>query len=351
MTSAWAVLMLTSITGGILALPLAPAVLELLRRKDADPLATRKDDGNIHNFAAAFRRYIASAQPTLEYCAERQSLREVRLRDGQWGLVVGASGHCSEIDPNFPNLALFAGAVWLRDDQQFAKDVYAADVLHSGKRNVFRALLGESDIFLDEQTQVLRWIHAEGNMTAAADSSLFGRLSAGKSICLSAGCRFERVHAPVIFAGPDTQNSFSLRQAVPTHEAQKSPGRLGRSRIDGDLHLRVGEMFMGNIVATGSIEVEEDTQIVGSAKAHGDIQLHDGAEVRGAVVAAGSVRIGSNCYIKGPLMAEHQVRVGTGTRIGSLNSPTTLSAPRIHLAGGCVIHGTVWARVEGRVET
>jgi predicted acyltransferase (DUF342 family) len=337
----------------MLALPLAPAVTELIRRRDAGPLATRKDDGHIGNFAAAFRRYVASLQPSLAACTARNSIVQAQLRDGQWATLVGVAGYCGEIDPNLTTAALFSRAVWLSDGQVFTKDVYAADVLHGGKRNIFRALLGEKDIFLGEETQVLRWIHAEGKVIAAADSSLFGRFSAGEAICLSQGCRFERAHAPAIFAMINAEIPSPSGHSAPVEDRKrprKAPEKLGRSRIDGDLHLRVREMFLGNIVATGSIQVEQDTQIVGSAKAHGDIHLHDRAQIKGAVVSTASVHTGSNCFIQGPVLAESDVYVGVGTRIGTPDSPTTVSAPRIHLAPGCVIHGTAWARVEGRVE-
>lgn len=354
MSSVWAPLMLSTITGAMLAIPLTPAIVELMRRRDAGPLATRKDDGNIRNFATAFRRYIASVQPEVAACAQRQSIEEVRLRDGQYAVVVGATGVCNEIDPDFPNPALFGRAAWLRDGQVFSKDVYAADVLHSGKHNVFRAILGEKDVFLDEASQVTRWIHGEGKVIAAADASFYGRLSAGEAIYLSPGCSFERVNAPAVHAVlnaevPSPSENFEVKQ-VAGKKPRKSLEKLGRSRIDGDLHLRVKEMFLGNIVATGSIRVEEDTQIVGSAKAHGDIRLQDRAQVRGAVVTTCSVYTGTNCYVEGPLLAESDIYLGAGTKIGRPDSPTTVSAPRIHLAPGCVVHGTVWARVEGRVE-
>jgi predicted acyltransferase (DUF342 family) len=109
-------------------------------------------------------------------------------------------------------------------------------------------------------------------------------------------------------------------------------------------------MFLGNIIATGSIHVEKDTQIVGSAKAHGEVHLHDRVRVQGAIVGAGCVHTGSDCYIQGPLLAEREIHLGPGTRVGTSKSPTTVSAPRIYLAPGCVVHGSLWAKIEGQVE-
>jgi cytoskeletal protein CcmA (bactofilin family) len=354
MSAGWAPLILVSATGAMMALPMMPAVVELVRRRDAAPLNTRKDDGNIQNFAASFRRYIRTAQPALNSCAERHALQEVRLRDGQYALVVGVSGLCGEIDLSFPNAVLFGRAVWLRDEQVFTKDVYAADVLHAGKKNVFRGVLGEKDIFLGEAGRVLRWIHAEGNVIAEPGVRFYGRLSAGESICLASSCRFERVWAPSVFVGPNTQSAtFSPKQFASKislmTDPRKAIGKLGRSRVDGDVHLRLGEVFLGNIVATGSIHVGEDTQILGSGKAHGEVRIEDRAQIHGAVVGR-SVRIGADCYIQGPLLAEQSIDLGAGTRIGTLESPATVSAPHIRIGAGCVVHGTLWAGREGKVE-
>ena len=69
----WAPLALTATTGAMIALPLAPAIIEALRRKDASALPTRKDDGNIRNFARSFRRYIEPLQAELASSAARNA--------------------------------------------------------------------------------------------------------------------------------------------------------------------------------------------------------------------------------------------------------------------------------------
>ena len=109
-------------------------------------------------------------------------------------------------------------------------------------------------------------------------------------------------------------------------------------------------MLLGNIIVTGSIQVDERTRIFGSAKSNGDIHLREQAEVQGSLVSTRTIHIASNCSVKGPLLAENEIIIGAGTQIGTPGSPTTVSAPRIRVSPDCVIHGTLWARVEGRVE-
>jgi hypothetical protein len=53
--------------------------------------------------------------------------------------------------------------------------------------------------------------------------------------------------------------------------------------------------------------------------------------------------------VKGPIIAEREVIIDSGVQVGLSGTPTTVSAPLIHLALGSVLHGTAWARVEGRV--
>ena len=348
MMSVWAPLALTATAGVMIAIPLAPALIELFQRRDAGPLPTRKDDGNIRNFARAFRHHIAHLYPELTACAASNSIRETRLPDGAYALLVGKAGIYDVPEDTVQTLVLFAKQCSLPASLTFTRDVYAGNLLYGGRRNVFRALLGEDNIYLAEESSVLRWLHAEGKIVVGPNSRLFGRASSEKAIYLSPGCSFERMHAPAIC----TSMTGELEPAE-APAGQPSPEKfrkLGRSRINGDLHLGSGEMLLGNIIVTGSIQVDERTRIFGSAKGNGDIHLRDQAEVQGSLVSTRTIHIASNCSVKGPLLAENEITIGAGTQIGTPGSPTTVSAPRIRIAPDCVIHGTLWARVEGRVE-
>ncbi len=349
MMSVWAPLALTATTGAMIALPLAPALIEVFRRKDAGPLPTRKDDGNIRNFARSFRRYIEPLHPELAACAASNSIMETRLPNGAYALLVGKSGIYEVPEDTVQTLVLFSKQCSLPDGLTFTQDVYAASGLYGGRRNSFRAILGEDDIFLAEESCVLRWFHAEGKIVVGQRSQLFGRASSEKAIHISRGCSFERVHAPTIYTSLDGQAEPELDVPAAKPPAEKIL-KLGRSRINGDLHLGSGEMLLGNIIVSGSIQVDEGTRIFGSAKGNGDIHLRQQAEVQGSLVSTRTIHIASNCSVKGPLLAEDEIIIGAGTKIGTPNLPTTVSAPRIRIAPNCVVHGTLWARVEGRVE-
>jgi hypothetical protein len=67
------------------------------------------------------------------------------------------------------------------------------------------------------------------------------------------------------------------------------------------------------------------------------------------LISAGKMRIGPHCAIHGPVVAERQLEIATGVRCGTLEQPTTVSAPHIEIEEGVVVFGTLWAREHGQV--
>jgi cytoskeletal protein CcmA (bactofilin family) len=339
-------LALTTSTAALLALPLTPALRELFAKQDAGPLATRKDDGRIDYFARSLRaRYEPFQQRLAEY-AQREANEIINSELGTL-FVVGQAGAWS--GPKRVDVpVLCARQTQLPDNFQCTQDFYSQSDIRSGRKNLFRAVLSASEIDLRDSTQVLRWIHAHGALLVGRDCLLFGRASADGSIVLSLGTRFERMHAPVIYTSASARELELRNESAPFSKLAQAG--IGRSRRLGRIHLAPDEQHFGDLVATKGLELEHGAAVFGSVKASGDILLAERAEVDGSVVTTKRLQISRGCFVKGPLISEHEIVIGSGVQVGLPNSPTTVSAPRIHIAPGSVLHGTVWARVEGRVE-
>jgi len=71
--------------------------------------------------------------------------------------------------------------------------------------------------------------------------------------------------------------------------------------------------------------------------------------VEGSLISARKMRIGQNCTLHGPVVAERELAIAGGTRCGTREFPTTVSAPRIEVEEGVVVFGTLWAREHGEV--
>lgn len=329
-----------------MALPLAPALRELFSKRDANPLVTRKDDGKIDNFAKSLRAHCEAFLSGSDQ--EAGSHRNELVQIGNESVLVVAETGCWSGAGQIAVPVVCANEIELPDEFHGLKDFYCRSDLHSGRNNLFRALLSDRSIELREGTQVLRWIHAESELVAGRNCILFGRASAGRSLRLSPGCHFERMRAPVIYSSADAARMPLRTESAPFSKLAQTG--MGRTRVNGRVHVSAREEHYGDLVSNKTLQLDEQAAVYGSVKANGNIELRPRAEVDGSVVSTKRIHIGSGCFIKGPMIAEQEVFIDSGVQIGLPASPTTVSAPRIHLAPGVVLHGTLWARVEGRVD-
>jgi predicted acyltransferase (DUF342 family) len=337
---------LAGITGVMVAVPLTPALRELRKPLDSAALPIQQHDARTVNFARAFRQYIEPMRHLLDEAVEEQTIGEKYHQDGTGVVFVGTAAYSPGPNSRIEAVTLFGHTVLLPEGIILLKESYGAVSIWTGRHNLLRALLAEQDICLGERTCVLRWIHAERNLSAASACTLYGRTSAGNSISLAPGCTFERVHAPTINTSLDTDNR-AVDEGVGA--ASTVDRRLGRFRVHGDLRLRDSEVMHGNLIAR-HISIAERCFVRGSLKAKHDAVIGSGTRIDGSIVVGESLHIGEDCYIRGPVLAEGCIAVGRGTRIGSFEVPTTISAPAIHLRSGAVVHGTIRARQSGQVE-
>jgi cytoskeletal protein CcmA (bactofilin family) len=345
MTPVLAPLALVTSTGALLMVPLAPALRELIHKRDASPLVTRKDDGDISSFAASLRTRCIPLQATLQDCDLRAENELIEFSPGS-AFVVGQHGNWR--GPRHASMLVACGGpVELPAGFQSTEDFYSRGSVRCGQQSIFRALLSEEEIVLGNDTQILRWIHAESSLSAGTHCRLYGRASSAKSITLSAGSTFERIYAPVIYSSQEGA-ALSLRKEYAAYSRLAQSG-IGRTGIHSHMHLSADEQHRGDVVATRTINLGQGASVLGSVKANGEIVLKERAEVHGSLVSTKRIHIASGCFVKGPIIAEREVIIDSGVQVGLPGTPTTVSAPLIHLASGSVLHGTAWAKIEGRV--
>ena len=360
----WAPLALTTLTAALLAVPVTPALYELWKRADAAPLPTSRHDGRIANFAEAFRSRLQPLLPQLERCRNQRQLVRTCI-EGMEVLLVGRDDF--DFDPSLTDgvaAVMFSEAAVIPPGYVVESDVYTNCGLDLGERAALRAALCEGDIILGKDSAVLRWLHADGSIFLRPGSTAYGRLSAGRSIRLASGCVFERMSAPLIITvdndqdadqGDDQRDSLPpMRDACESHsggdETEMFTSSRPRLRIQGNFILAAGETLNANVIATGNVHFGAGARLFGSAKSYKNTIMDEGACVHGSIVSRGTMRLGPRCFVAGPLMAESAVVVDRGSRVGGPDAPTTISSSGVQIAGGCQLHGTVWARVRGIVE-
>lgn len=349
----WALLLLAT-TALVFALPLAPALQELRRRTDVDPLPIDQEHAcDVRHFARRFvalveRELAAIAQGTGRHLAAGYAVmgagvfhaREDERRTRVSTRVLVAEGPL-ELPRNFS---------WLRE-------VYGRHDVRGGCDARLRAVMAGGRLVLGPRAAVLRWAHAR-SVHALPDCVLLGRLSADEELVLEPGCRFTRIHAPTIVFGSvavpgrtdrDDERRRALWRAPATAGPRSSALVAGRWVAQGDLEIPAGEVFRGDLVVRGDLVMRRGAGIDGSIKAHGDVRLEPGVCVAGAVVSTRSISAVGRCSVDGPIVAEREVRLGAGSVVGAAGAPATVTAPVIRVEPGVVVHGTVWAKEDGTI--
>ena len=368
--SHFAPLLLVVVTAALVVLPVIPALHEFGKRQDAGPLSTSRHDGKITNFAESLQCRLAPLQQQLEVCqAEAENLR-TRV-EGIEVLLVSRNGFNFDPEEMRKISAVLCGhPTCIPSGQIVESDVCSLGDLLVGERAVLRAGVASGDIVLGNDSAVLRWLHAGRTAHLQCGSTAHNRLSAGQSVVLARDSSFQHVHAPVIMAlemeredsrSVTSENiskivtellSKTVAPATVSHLSDESLSLATRPRmrIQGDFRVPAGESLYANVITTGEFCVERGASFHGSAKSYKNTVIKEGASVHGSIACGGMAHIGPDSFLSGPLMVERDVHLSSGSCVGIPNSLTTITACSAYLSIGCRIHGTIWARVQGRVE-
>ncbi len=334
-----------------LAVPLIPACRELIRKTDHAPLnVVQQHAGDIRFFADGLRHYLAPIQPTLQDAELNGSNTTIVMPDGIPCLVLApdAASHDLGIDHGTCARTIVSlGDLVLPATTTFVKDIYARRNLEGGAGNRYRALLGERDVQLGQDSTVMRWVHAVGAIDCAPRCRLYGRVSSDRSILLRLGCNFRRLNAPRIAIGAYLDDGSAI---VPEDAMAATANEIvDRILHEGDLRIAPHEVFAKHLVVRGELHIGTGARILGNVKAQRSAILEPGVIALGSLISSSALQIGPNCSLRGPVIAEHAIFIGEGAQIGSPEAPTTVSAPRIEIAEGAVVFGTMWAREQGQV--
>lgn len=345
----------------LFVLPLVPALHEWHQKKDASPLkVVREYDGNIVFFAASFHHFLQINFPDFLSAplATYVTIKGTLTNEAAYQIVAkhGIPAFTDEEIKSNATASLILGKYPLKlpSEMFFESEVYGAQTIASGNQNIFRAILAEGDVWLGDNCTVIRWAHTESSITFGQRSILYGRVSAGREIVLARLCQFGRMTAPVIRFGnhrviqTDTQHSIrKFNIFVPQSRMLDDHG--ARWLFGNALRIPALSFHRGSLVTRKEMHVEKDTFIMGGLKSHRKMRLEENVRIDGGVVCQHNLKIGQGCIVKGPVVGGKTVTIGAGSIIGSVECPTTITAPTIHIEEGAIVHGTLWARNMGKV--
>lgn len=194
-----------------------------------------------------------------------------------------------------------------------------------------RSVCGLAGITLGDGMEILRWVDGEKELLCGDHCSLGVSASSGGFLRLGLACRFQRLYAPVICVGADTEASF----LAPRPEGA-SPGITRKSRVEP------GEAIGTDVISRERLKIGENAVILGSVKANGDIRVGAGSCILGNLVSDGTIVLEDNVFVGGNVFSQYSVYVARGCQIGRAYQIKSLIAQdNIYLCEGAKIFGYV----------
>lgn len=332
----------------LFALPLVPAIMELYRKSDAVPLSVvQRHAGDIRHFATGFRNCLTPIEGELTRSQTSRVGSKGILADGTQYTVISSPDQPIPAEGNICRV-LIATAWDLRVGSgiTFMKDIFTRGDFTGGENNSYRAILSDNGIHLGNSSSVTRWLHASGEVHTGADCRLEGRVSSDQVLFLERGTGFRRLNAPLI-ATSRLKNAEWMAANQP--DRNESPLTTVRELHHGDLEIEPGKVIRANLVVRGNLRVGAGAKIHASVKSCKDVVLECDVYIAGSAISGRKMEIGQNSSITGPAIAERSICILNGTRCGTPEKPTTVSAPRITVQEEVLICGTLWAREAGQV--
>lgn len=326
-----------------ITLPLIPALMELMRPRDAAPLdAVGTDAGALTFFAESF-----TTRATHEGLLGTMIPKS--LSDGTRVITHSSATPLPVQKQPFTDLVVIADTEPIPVGAAFTSECLARLTLRCEAEVTFRALLGQRDVLLGPSSIVQRWVHARGRLEVADNCHLWGRATAGRQITLGSNVRFERLESEVVRVSDiETPEIPDLPTGAYEHFVPMKASELGVAywRIDSDITIPPGRLLIGSLISTGSVVVEDGARISGSLKAHGEIVVRTGAVISGSIAARNRITIERGARVSGPVISETAV-ILEAAMVGSTEKRTTVTAPIIRLSPGAAIYGAVMASSSG----
>jgi predicted acyltransferase (DUF342 family) len=293
-------------------LPFLPAIIELIKKEDAEPLFVAMDYiRNPRYFGRSFKKLIhrGTAGFTLT-----PGMREVQLSKTETVEMT----HSLEISDNkeIIHMLYVIGSLVSGNNVKFNKEVYATDNTIIGPNNILQALAGDVDVKISEGVQFRRWLDAVGDIDIGANCNLGISASSAGKLYLEANCVFRRLYAMPIMTGHDMINvDVKPETSGPSDELlasglsfirRKDSFILPGTTLDNnvvfpqDVLIGKGAVVNGHIKSYGKIVIEPDVTINGNVFADEDIFVGQGAKIQGHLFSQMSIYISRQAVVSLP---------------------------------------------------
>lgn len=318
-------------------IPFIPAIIELLRPRDALPLVIPMNySKDPRYFGRSFRNILRDSLVDI-----RPGIIEIKLSKNE-EIEITYSKKIG-IGERIDHILYIIGDLVSEENARFSKEVYVRGDAYIGSDNALRAIAVDGNLNISRRVSLLRWADAEGKVDVYEDCNLGISITSEDEIRIRKGCRFKRLYGlPIITFSIDNnpipclaKEDISNKTWVIDRDRTIIPPftRIDKDLIvKKDLIVRKGCILVGSIKTYGNLILEEDINIIGNLFSEKDIEIGDNCTITG------------DAFSQGKITVKEKVRIG---RAGTVKS--VIGKEGIILSQGVIIYGYVMTEGLGMV--
>ncbi|MEN9491353.1 MAG: hypothetical protein RJA63_1802 [Pseudomonadota bacterium] len=331
-----------------LVLPLLPALRTLKQAPNRAP--PQEAPFPPASQCETFRHLIARQFGNLLNLARTQGTLHGETESKRSYIVLGINNHlATEIPQGIQRLramVVATGHLDIPGELICEREIFAEGKINIGHSTMVKAVLSLRDIAINSKARVTRWVRSDRRIDIAESACVKGWANAGVEISLARRARFEHLSAPLISFGRQALIKSIETEIVGRFSPEKSPEtpKPGRRLSVPDNHV-----VKSDLIATDKLVIGNECRVIGNIRAGKHLIIGAYSRVEGAIFCDGNITIFEGCQLSGPIVAKACIVVHTRCQVGTMEQPSTVTAPLLRIAEGSIAHGTVWATSRGDV--
>lgn len=203
--------------------------------------------------------------------------------------------------------------------KEFQKEIYAAENLIFEQPGLeIRAAFSRKDIIIGDETEIGRWVDAEGTVAVYDNCKLGMSVSSKMRISIGKNCTFRRLYAPEICLGQypgaisdptEGLDSRIFRLPIMMNK-ERNIKYISKEMINEDGIVEASVLSWRNVIVTENVIVQ------GDVRSHKGVKLCDGAVICGNVFAEEDVILGKHACVLGNIFSQENIYLEEGAVIG-----------------------------------
>lgn len=332
-----------------IVLPLIPALRTLKRAPNRAP--PQETPLSPQSQCETFRHLIARQFGHLLTVAKTRGTLHGETESKRPYIVLGINSHlANEIPQGIQRLramVVAAGHLDIPGELICDREIFAEGKINIGHNTMVKSVLSPRDIAINTKARVTRWVRSDRRIDIAESAWVKGWTNAGVEISLARRARFEHLSAPIISFGRQTASKSIETEIVGRYSPKQSDD--GETRPIRSIAVPDNHVVKSDLLATDRLVIGNECRVIGDLRAGKHLVIGAFCRIEGAVFSDGTITIQEGCRLSGPIVARGSIFLHTACQIGSTDQPSTLTAPCMKIAEGCVVHGTVLATNRGEV--